>query len=657
MLKAFQKADKLKKIVFMSMFVLMTLSMVVYLIPGFTGATVDPIFSGVVAEVAGEQIRAFELQQAVLQVSRQNRIPAEMMNLYTSQVLNDLLLERASLREADRLGLRVSESELAERLRQIPELFPQGKFVGRELYEDLVYSRFNVGIPEFEERLRRAILMEKLRNLVTDPVMVYPEEVRKAFQEENEKLVLDYIHVDPAALREEIKPTDEALQAYFKTNESRYQIPQKRSAKFLWFDQNRLGQAISIADADLRRYYQQNQDSYRSEERVQVSHLLRRTSDPAKKEEVKKKAAELLAQLKGGADFATLAKANSEDPGSAVKGGDLGWIVRGQTVPEFEAASFSVETGKLSDIVETTFGFHILKVTAHEQARLRPFEEAKAEIQTLLQQERIQATLPRQAEEAAAALRRAPTDAEGIAQRLNAQAFTTGPLALDEPLPGIGQAPEVQQEIFSLEKGDIGRPIPIPSGYLIASLLDVSPAHQGTFEEVKERVRTEYVDEQARERASTRAGELAKALEQQQGKKDLKRAAQSLRLTVKTSEPITRVTPIPQLGNPAQLDPTLFTKAVGDVAGPFPATNGHVAFQIASRQPPKEEDFPAQQQQVEDRLLGEKRAQGFAVFQETLRSRLEAAGDYVIYQDALTRMTTASPTEHPPYPHTHPPGF
>jgi peptidyl-prolyl cis-trans isomerase D len=656
MLKAFQKAHKLKKIVFISMFVLMTLSMVVYLIPGFTGATVDPIFSGVVAEVAGEQIRAFELQQAVLQVSRQNRIPAEMMNLYTSQVLNDLLLEKASLREADQLGLQVSEAELAERLRQIPDLFPQGKFVGRELYEDLVYSRFNVGIPEFETRLRRAILMEKLRNLVTDSVMVYPEEVRKAFQEENEKLVLDYVHVDPAALRQEIKPTDEALQAYYQTNQSRYQIPQKRSARFLWFDQSRLGQAISVTDADLRRYYQQNQDSYRSEERVQVSHILRRTSDPAKKEEARKKAEELLAQLKGVADFATLAKANSEDPGSAVRGGDLGWIVRGQTVPEFEAASFSLEPGKLSDIVETTFGFHILKVAAHDQARLKPFEEVKAEIQTLLQQERLQATLPRQAEEAVSALRRTPTDVEGVAQRLNAQAFTSGPLALDEPLPGIGQAPEVAQEVFSLEKGDVGRAIPIPTGYVIPILLDVFPTHQGTFEEVKERVRTEYVDEQARALASTRANDLAKALEQQD-KKDLKRAAQSLRLTVKTSEPLTRVTPIPSLGNPAQLDPTLFTKAVGDVAGPFPATNGQVAFQIASRQPPKEEDFPAQQQQVEDRLLGQKREQAFAVFQESLRSRLEAAGDYVIYQDALTKMTTAAPTEHPPYPHTHPPGF
>ncbi|MGH9785859.1 MAG: peptidylprolyl isomerase, partial [Terriglobia bacterium] len=605
MLKAFQKANKLKKIVFMSLFVLMTLSMVVYLIPGFTGSTVDPVFSGVVAEVAGEQIRAFELQQAVLQVSRQNRIPAEMMNLYTSQVLNDLLLERASLREAERLGLRVSEAELAERLRQIPDLFPEGKYVGREIYEDLVFSRFNVPVPEFEARIRRAILLEKLRNLVTDPVMVYPEEVRKAFQEDNEKLVLDYVHVDPAALRDEIRPTDAALQMYYQTNLSRYQIPQKRSAKFLYFDQNRLGLAISIADADLRRYYQQNQDSYRSEERVQVSHLLRR-SDPAKKEEARKKAEELLAQLKGGADFATLAKANSEDPGSGANGGDLGWIVRGQTVPEFEAAAFSLEPGKLSEIVETTFGFHILKVATHEQARLRPFDEVQAEIQTILQQERLQATLPRQAEEAASALRRAPNDAEGIAQRLNAQVLSPQPLALDEPLPAIGQAPEVQQEIFSLEKGDIGRPIPIPTGYVIPILLDVFPSHQGTFEEVKERVRTEYVDEQARERASTRAGELAKALEQQE-KKDLKRAAQSLRLTVKSSEPITRATPIPALGNPAQLDPTLFTKAVGDVAGPFPATSGHVAFQIASRQPPKEEDFPVQQGPVEERLLGEKR--------------------------------------------------
>ena len=655
MLKAFQKAHKLKKIVFISMFVLMTLSMVLYLIPGSTGYTDDPVFSGVVAEVAGEEIRAFELQQAVLQVSRQNRIPAELMNLYTSQVLNDLLLERASIREAERLGLRVSEAELAERLRQIPDLFPGGKFVGQQQYEDLVYSRFNTGVTEFEGRLRRAILMEKLRNLVTDPVMVYPEDVRKAFQEENEKLVLDYVHVDPAALREEVKPADEALQAYYQTNQSRYQVPQKRSAKFFYFDQFRLGQAISIADADLRRYYQQNQDSYRTEERVQLSHILRR-AEGAQKEEARKKAAELLTQLKGGADFATLAKANSEDPGSAAKGGDLSWITRGQTVPEFETAAFSLEPGKLSEIVETTFGFHILKVATHEQARLRPFEEVKAEIQTILQQERVQATLPRQAEEAATALRRAPNDAEAIAQRLNARILAAAPLALDAPLPEIGQAPEVQQELFNLEKGAIGRPVPIPIGYVIPMLLDVVAAHQGTFEEVKERVRAEYVDEQARERASTRANELSKALGQQ-AKKDLKRAAQAVRLTVKTSDPITRATPIPAVGNPADLDPALFTKAVGDVAGPFPATSGHVAFQVASRQAPKEEDFPTQQPQVEERLLSQKRQQAFTMFQENLRSRLEAAGDFVIHQDVVDRMATAAPTEHPPYPHTHPPGF
>ena len=655
MLKAFQKRASFKKYVFGILLVLISLSMVLYLIPGFTGFTDDPTFSGVVGEVAGEQIRAFELQQAVLQVSRQNRIPAELMNLYTSQVLNDLLLERASLREAARLGLQVSESELAERLRQIPDLFPGGGFVGREQYEDLVFTRFNVTVPEFEARLRRAILIEKLRNLVTDHVVAFPEEVRKSFLEQNEKLVVDYVYVDPAELRQEIKPSDETLQTYYQTNQSRYQIPQKRSATILWFDQNRIGQTLTIAEADLRRYYQQNQDSYRTEERVQVSHILRR-SDPAKKEEARKKAEELLAQLQGGADFAKLATANSEDPGTAGKGGDLGWIVRGQTVPEFEAAAFSVTPGQLSGLVETTFGFHILKVTAHEQARLRPFEELTAEIQTILQQERVQTMLPRQAEEATAALRRTPNDAEAIAQRLNAQAFSVGPRTLDEPLPEIGQAPEVLQEVFNLEKGQVGRAIPIASGYVIPMLLDVFPAHQGTFEEAKERVRSDYVDEQVRARASAKATELAKALEQQE-KKDLKRAAPSLRMTVKTSEPISRATPIPAIGNLSELDPTLFTRPIGDVAGPFPTANGHVIFQLASRQPAKDEDFPAQRQQIEQLLLNQKREQTFASFQENLRSRLEAAGDFVIHQDALTRMTTASPTEHPPYPHSHPPGF
>src|SRR3989304_6214120 len=132
MLRIFRSQKTAIRLFVGGILVLVALSMVIYLIPGFTGMSDDPTISETVAEVAGEKIRTFELQQTVTQVSQANRIPSEMMGLYTSQVLNDMILEKVSLREARRLGLQVAESELATRLRQNPDLFPGGKFVGQQ---------------------------------------------------------------------------------------------------------------------------------------------------------------------------------------------------------------------------------------------------------------------------------------------------------------------------------------------------------------------------------------------------------------------------------------------------------------------------------------------------------------------------------------------
>ena len=661
MLKTFQKRTKFKNIVFGSILVLIAVSMVMYLIPGFTGMTGDPIAGGVVAKVQGEEIQAYELQQAMLQFSQQNRIPVELLNTYSTQILNNMVLERAVLREAERLGLRVSEDELRQQLRQVPDLFPDGQFVGRQAYEDLVYTRFNVTLTEFERRFRNAILTEKLKNLVTDSVVVYPEEIRKAFQEDNEKLVLDYALIETEAMRGDIQPTDDALMQYYQANQVRYQIPDKRAGRAIVFSQAQIGQGITIPEADVQRYYQSNQDQFRVEERVEVSHILVR-SDATNKEEMRAKAEGLLTRLMEGADFAELARENSDDPGSAANGGALGYIVRGQTVPEFEMAAFSLEPGKLSELVETSFGFHILKVGMHEQARLRLLEEVSPEIQAALRQERVRAELPRQAEEAAAALRTAPNDMQAIAERLKAQAVDFGPIGTGDPFPQVGVAPDLVQEIFILQKDEVGRPIPVQTGYVVPLLTELLPAHQGEFAEVQDRVRSDYVDEQARERASAKATELAEALGRQDNK-DLKRAAQALNVEVKTSEALVRTQAIPSVGDPSQLDPALFTKNAGEVAGPFPTTGGHAVLQIASKEAPNEELFSTQQAAIEQQLMQGKKQQAFSVFEDTLRSSLEAEGDLVIYYDVLGNMAASGSGpvlpegEHPPYPHTHPGGF
>ena len=196
MLNVFRKRQSLVKIVLGFVLFLVCISMVITLIPGITD-TADTAANPVVAEVAGDKITAFEVQQSLQQVSQRNKIPPEMMPFYSSQILNEMVLEKAGLQEANRLGLKVAESELLEQLRQNPNIFPNGNFVGQQRYEDLVSEQFGMNVAQFEERFRQAVLLEKLRELVSDSVRVSPEEIRKAFMEENEKAVLDYVLFSP----------------------------------------------------------------------------------------------------------------------------------------------------------------------------------------------------------------------------------------------------------------------------------------------------------------------------------------------------------------------------------------------------------------------------------------------------------------------------
>ena len=638
MLNIFRRKDLAIRIVVGSILVMVSVTMVITLIPGLTGVGLDPTVNAVVAEVGGEKITAFDLQQRLLQISRMNQIPSDMMGLYTDQVLKEMVLEKVTLQEGKRLGVQVPEAELASQLRRDPDLFPGGNFVGQQQYEDMIFSRFGSGVEQFEQRYREAIAVDKLRAMVTDSVTVSPEEVRAAFYRDNEKIVLSYVFIDPGDFKKEIHPSTADLQAYYQTNKDRYPVPEKRSAKILLVESQKVREASSISEAELRKYYEDGKDSYRNDERVLVSHILLQApqNDPALVEQAKKKAAELLAKLKKGADFAALAKENSQDPASAVKGGDLGWIVRNQTVPEFEKAAFGLPSGTISDPVQTVYGFHILKVMEHEAARLRPFEEVKAEIESALLDASTQGALPSIAEQAAAALRRSPNDIEALAEKSHAVVLTPPSFSREEKIPGIGEAQALQQEIFVLEKGQVSQPIPVTGGYAVALLEDILPAHPGEFAEVQEKVQADAVEEQARSRATSQADELAKLLTQQD-KKDLKKAARALGLTVNTSQPITRDSTIPSLGVAKEIDPRAFERQIGEVAGPLAVRGGRFVYQVDSRQMPSDADLAQQQQQVRDRLLGQKRRIVFAVFQESLRNKLAAAGDLKIHQDALTR--------------------
>ena len=196
-------------------------------------------------------------------------------------------------------------------------------------------------------------------------------------------------------------------------------------------EEAKLEQTIQPTDADLERVYNENKDSYRMPERVDVRHILLKSDgkDPKQDAAVKAKAEDLVKQLRKGANFAEMAKKYSEDPGSKDKGGEYDGVVHGQMVPEFDKAAFSLKVGEISDPIKTTYGYHILQVLKHEPAQLKPFNDVKAALEADYKKQRVNDLMQQVSDKAEAALQKDPAHPDKVAADLGLQYVATGDVA------------------------------------------------------------------------------------------------------------------------------------------------------------------------------------------------------------------------------------
>src|SRR6202795_1698061 len=337
-------------------------SMLLYLVPQTPG-TGEASSTDTIPKVGDETVSTAEVRQQLAEVEQRNQVPKQLESLYVRQILNQLIFQKEMEYEAKRLGIRVSEQEQADRIRQfLPTAYNGDTFVGRDRYASEVQARFQLTVPVFEELIRQGLLQDKFRKLVTDGVSVGPQELQDEFKYKNEKVKLEYAFIKPEDLETKITPDEAEIKAAYEKNRSKYQVPEKRVVRYGLIDLTQLRQNAQISDAELKAQYQQNIQQYEVPNRVHAEHILLMTvgKTDAEIEEIHQKAEDVLKQAKKGTNFEELAKKYSEDPGSKDKGGDLGWLMQGQTVPEFEKTAFGLEKGKISDLVKTQYGFHII---------------------------------------------------------------------------------------------------------------------------------------------------------------------------------------------------------------------------------------------------------------------------------------------------------
>jgi peptidyl-prolyl cis-trans isomerase D len=613
------------------------LGMLLYLVPQDTGSQLTG--TDVVAQVGDQTITMAEVQQQLTRISRNGQIPASILPLYTQQILDQLIFEKSLSLEADRLGLKVTDQEHADLLKKfVPTAFQGDTFIGMDRYTNEVQTRFQMAVPEFEAAIKNELLQGKFQQLVTDGITASDEEVRAEYQRQNEKIKLDYVVIKPDDLQAKIEVSEADLSSYFEKNKARYVVPERRTADYAFLDMAQLRQRAQVTDDEEKVYYQSHIAQYKLEDRAHVAHILFKTvgKTDAEVAEIKKKAEDVLAKAKHGGNFADLAKQNSEDT-TKDKGGDLDWIVRGQTVPEFEAAAFSLPKGSISDLVKTQYGFHIIQVLDRENARTQTLDEVRASILVQLQQEKAEQlgeTLSGQIAEEIRRSGRVPI--EDLAKKFSMSTGEAKLVEANQPLPQLGNSPALLDSIFHQRVGDLSAPIHTDRGYAVISVKDIQTTHPATLAEVRDRVTTDYRHEKALNLAKTRADEFAKRAK---AGENFATAAKSLGFEMKTTEPFNRAGAVPDAGS-AKVFAAAFTVPVGLTGDPVSVGQNWAVYRVAQHDQVNQDDFEKQKAKIEETVMQQKRQTAFDLFRTALKTRLQKEGKVRVNADNLKRLTT-----------------
>jgi peptidyl-prolyl cis-trans isomerase D len=579
------------------------------------------------------------VQQQLAQQTRQQSIPEAMRGIYARQILDQMIFQRALGVEAQRLGLEVTDDEETQKIRQIIPDAWSGDVWLKDKYVTEVQNLTGMSVAEFETALRDQMLANKFRSIVTDGITVTPAEIAQEFRWRNEKVKISYVLIKPEDLAASIHPSDADLASFFARNSSRYQIPEKRSARYALLDVAKLRAHTQVTDEELQAYYNAHIDEYKVENRVHVEHILFKTVGKTDAEiaEIRQKAEDVLKQAKHGANFEDLAKKYSEDDATKPKGGDLDWIVEGQTVPEFQQAAFSLPKGAISDLVKTQYGFHIIKVIDHETARTKSLDEVRATITPIILDDKVNAAADNLANQIASAVRqsnRQPLD--DLARKFNLDLGDTPPASITDPVGALGNTSDLHQALFQLNAGQISQPLHVDAGFVVLAVKDILPAHQGTLAEVHDRVLADYQTGQAVILASSKADDLGKLVK---GGATLDKAAKSLGFDVKTSDSISRTGSIPDIGTGKQIADA-FTMGVGQVSKPLQVGGNWVVYSVVSHELPNPDDLAKQTPDIQQTLLQTKQDAAFDAFRTALEDRLRSEGKLTINPDVLKRLTS-----------------
>jgi peptidyl-prolyl cis-trans isomerase D len=655
MIRFLQTPGPLKKIILSALLLIICGGMVITLIPGGLGSDLlGQPSQGVLAKVAGQDITTQEVRDRARAIAEQQvaqygpmgkQLLPMIMPRAISQSVEQLITGRAIVAEAERMGLKATPEDVRDELqhgRYGATLFPGGKFIGEQAYESLL-AQNNLTVATFEQDVKNEILEQKLATLITGSASVSDADIRQEFQKRNTKVKFEYAVLSQDDIRKGLHPTDEELKAFYARNQARYKdsIPEKRKIAYAFLDKSKVMGQVQVAPEELRAYYNQHQNEYRVQDEVKVSHILIKTPvagadgkvDEKGVEEARKKAEDVLKQVKGGAKLEDLAKKYSDDP-SAKQGGELGWIGRGRTVPEFEKAAFSLGKGQTSDLVKSSYGFHIIRTEDKHDAHLKTLDEVKDQIEPLIRQQKASRMLENAGNALLDQARSQGLEKAAAAKGLNV--VTTDFVSRTDMLPGIGSSPQFMDAVFSEREKAPPDMAQLGQGAVVFQLLAIRPPATPTFEEIRSKVENEFKNERASILLNQKTQELS---DRAKTGHDLKKAAKELGAAIKTSDFVLPDGQVPDIGSMTGQASVAFSLKPGEISGPITAGTNGVVLSLLEKQEPTDQDFAAKKDQIRDGLLRNKQQDLFGMFLSNLRQQMEKTGKIKVNEQEMKNLT------------------
>ena len=604
---------------------LVVLAFILLYVPEFLPGQAGAGLNEAVATVEGSDITVGKFRQAYARQIQQYRAAYGgsmderlLRQLGIDQrIVQQLIEEEISVAEAKRLGITATDEEVKARILAIPSFQENGRFIGYDRYRQMLQMQ-NPPLREsdFEDQVRRSITVEKLQAALTNWISISDAEVEAEFRRRNEKVKLAVLTFPAEKFLEGTQASDEEVAAWFEQHTDTYKIPEKRKVRYAVLDTQAIRDRITVSPQDIQNSYEDNEQQYSTPEQVRASHILLKT-DGKNEADVKKLAEDLAAKAKAGANFADLAKKHSQDESNAGKGGDLDFFGRGQMVPEFDQVAFSLEPGQVSDAFKTSFGYHVVKLAEKRPATKRSLEEVRTQIEDQIKWQRAQDEAQRIADDIASKLK-TPNDFDTVARPRGLTVAESGFFGREEPIAGVGFAPAVAEQAFTMKEGEVSSALRTPQGFAFITVTGRQDAYVPKLEEVKAKVRDDVLKKKAVETAQQRAAALVPQLKGG----NFEAAAKAAGLEAKTTELIARGAPVADAGVSPAIDAVAFNLPAGAVSDPISTDNGAVVIKVLERKDPTTEEIASGKQQMRDELTNERRGRFYSSYMTKARERM-----------------------------------